>query len=140
MRQRTSVLLSVIVVVVGAVAAVPVTGQQKAAGEEYVGRWIGTWEGSGTGTLELTLEKDPAGTIIGKLAVTGEPTYTVTFKSLEFDGKKMAAKYDFPPDESTEVVIVATFDGSAASGTWSARDKASGNEVATGTWTVKKKT
>lgn len=139
MRQRTWIWLWVIVVVVGGLAAGPLTGQQKAAGEEYVGTWLGTWEGSGSGTLELTLEKDTAGAITGKLAVTGEPNYTVTFKSLEFDGNKMAAKYDFPPDESAEVVIGATFEGNTASGTWSAREKASGNEVVAGTWSVKKK-
>ncbi len=122
----------------GVFAAAP-TGEQPAAGEEYLGTWIGTWEGSGSGTIELTLEKDKAGAIAGRLSATGEQAYTATFRSLEFDGKKMAAKYDFPPDESVEVVIAATFDGATAGGTWSAREKASGNEVATGTWSVKKK-
>jgi hypothetical protein len=133
-------LLSWVVIAGAALAGAPPSGQGSAAGEEHVGTWTGTFEGSGSGGIELTLEKDQSGAITGKLAVSGEPNYTVALKSLEFDGKKMSAKYDYPPDQSTEVVIAATFDGSAASGTWSARDKASGSEVATGTWTVKKKT
>jgi hypothetical protein len=140
-RHRTSVLWSVIVIAVAALAAAPAGGQSAAAGEEYLGTWSGTWEaaGSASGGIEITLEKDKTGVIAGKVSVTGEPAYTATMKSLEFEGKKMTAKYDFPPDASAEVVLAATFDGSAATGTWSAREKASGNEVAAGTWSVKKK-
>jgi hypothetical protein len=39
------------------------------------------------------------------------------------------------------VQLAATFDGNSATGTWSLREKGnSGAEVASGTWTVKKKT
>ncbi len=51
----------------------------------------------------------------------------------------MTAKYDFPPNDQAEVVLVATFDGNTAKGTWSLRGKADGAEVVAGTWTVSKK-
>ncbi len=89
--------------------------------------------------FELTLEKSKDGTIGGRVSVTGEPTYKATFKALSFDGKKMSAKYDFPPDEGGEVLLEASFDGNTAKGTWSLREKANSNEVATGGWTVTRK-
>ena len=51
----------------------------------------------------------------------------------------MSASYDFTPDPAAEVMLAATFDGKKATGTWLVREKANGNEVAKGTWTVTKK-
>ena len=111
-----------------------------AAGEEFIGVWSGSWEGSGSsGGFDVTLEKNKDGPLTGKVSVTGEPTYKADFKALSFEGKKMTAKYDFPPSELAEVVLVATFDGNSAKGTWSLRAKADGTEVVAGTWTVSKK-
>jgi hypothetical protein len=76
------------------------------------------------------------GPLTGKVSVTGEPEYQATLKTLAFDGKKMTAKYDFPADESAEVLLAATFDGNKATGTWTLRAKAGESEVASGTWTV----
>ena len=50
--------------------------------------------------------------------MTGEPTYKATLKTLTIEGQKMNATYDFPPDESAEVTLTATFDGNTAKGTW----------------------
>ena len=109
-------------------------------GEEFIAIWSGSWEGSGSsGGFEVTLEKGKDGPVTGKVSVTGEPTYKADFKALSFEGKKMTAKYDFPPSELAEVVLVATFDGNTAKGTWSLRAKADGAEVVAGTWTVTKK-
>lgn len=109
-------------------------------GEEFVGVWSGEWQGSGSsGGFEVTLEKNKDAPVTGKVSVTGEPTYKADFKALSFDGKKMTAKYDFPPSELAEVVLVATFDGNSAKGTWSLRAKADGTELIAGTWTVSKK-
>src|SRR5258708_7248573 len=108
--------------------------------EPLAGTWSGTWEGAGSGGgFELTLEQGKDGPVTGKVAVTGEPTYKAACKSLSFDGKKMSAKYDFPQDDAIEVVLAASFEGNTATGTWSARDKASDAEVASGTWKVTKK-
>src|SRR5262245_28952011 len=74
--------------------------------KEVLGTWSGGWEGMGqSGGFDLTLEKGKDGGA-GRVAVTGEPTYNATFKTLSFEGKKMTAVYDFPPDETMEVVIV----------------------------------
>jgi len=108
-------------------------------GEQFLGTWTGTWDGAGSGGFELTLEKDKNGAVSGKVSVTGEPTYKATFKALSFDGMKMSAKYDFPPDEAEEVMLAASFDSNTAAGTWSLREKANNNEVARGRWTVSRK-
>jgi hypothetical protein len=110
------------------------------AGEEYVGTWSGTWDsGNSGGGFELTLEKAKDAAMTGKVAVTGEPTYNAVLKTLSFDGKKMTAKYDFPPDESGEVILTMTFEGSKVTGTWALRAKGTSNDVATGGLTLTKK-
>lgn len=138
MKSRCVVWLWI--VILGATCAAAQRGAEGSKpGEQFLGTWTGTWHGSGTGGFELTLEKDKGGAIGGRVSVTGEPTYEATLKTLTFDGKKMTATYDFPPDPGGEVRLAATFDGNSAAGTWSLREKATGNEVATGGWTVKKK-
>ena len=114
--------------------------EKSSSGEEFVGVWSGTWEGAGgSGGFELTLEKGTDG-VAGKVSVTGEPTYKATFKALSFDGKKMNAKYYFPPNAAeAEVWLATTFDGNKANGTWSLRAKANDTEAAAGTWSVTKK-
>jgi hypothetical protein len=126
-------------------AAVGNAGQKGAEsappGEQFVGTWSGTWDsaGSGSGGFELTLEKAKDGSVGGKVSVTGEPTYKATLETASFEGPKMNARYAFPPDESIQIVLTATFAGNTAKGTWTARVKASGEEMAAGTWTVTKK-
>jgi hypothetical protein len=116
----------------------PQRGDGAAAGD-VAGVWTGTWEGGGgSGGFELTLEKTKDGPLGGRVSVTGEPTYTATLKTLSIADKKLSATYDFPPDESLEVVLAATIEGATAKGTWLARQK-SGGELASGTWTVTKK-
>jgi hypothetical protein len=112
--------------------------QDSASGERFVGTWLGTWDGAGTGGFELTIEKDKSG-LTCKVAVSGDPAYKATCKALAFDGTKMTARYDFPPDERAEVQLAASFEDKKATGTWSLREKASNNEVATGGWTVSRK-
>jgi hypothetical protein len=113
--------------------------RQDASPGEFFGIWTGSWEGGGSGGFELTLEKSQDGAPSGRVSVTGEPTYKATLKTLSFDGGKMTASYDFPPDDQLEVRLAATFDGGTAKGTWSAREKGGGGEVASGTWTVHRK-
>ena len=104
----------------------------------FVGTWTGSWDGAGTGGFELTLEKGKEGALTGRVSVTGEPTYKATLRTVSFDGAKMTATYDFPPDESLEVLLVAIFEGNKAKGTWTARGKNNGSELVSGTWTVTK--
>lgn len=104
----------------------------------FVGTWTGSWDGAGTGGFELTLEKGKEGALTGRVSITGEPTYKATLRTVSFDGAKMTATYDFPPDESLEVLLVATFEGNKANGTWTARGKNNGSELVSGTWTVTK--
>lgn len=137
-RNRCCVWLWLLIF--GAICSAAQRGAEgTSSGEQFPGTWIGTWDGAGSGGFEVTLEKGKDGAVSGKVSVTGEPTYKATFKELSFDGKKMSAKYDFPPDEGGEVVLAASFDGNTASGTWSLREKANDNEVAKGSWTVSRK-
>ena len=137
--MRRSVLCAIAVLLcVAAAAAAPQSGS--AGPEAYAGVWKGTWEGMGSsGGFDVTIEKPKDGPLAGRVSVTGEPTYKATFKTLSFDGPKMKATYDFPPEESVDIVLTATFDDKTATGEWSAREKSSGNEVASGTWKVSRK-
>ena len=139
MRNRRCVWLWV-VILAAVCSSAQRGGDGAAAAEPFLGTWAGTWDGAGSsGGLELILEKDKDGAVGGKVSVTGEPTYKATLKTISFDGKKMTAKYDFPPDEAAQVLLVASFDGNRATGTWSLREKASDDEIATGGWTVTRK-
>jgi hypothetical protein len=107
--------------------------------QSYLGTWTGTWEGMGSsGGFELTLEKGNESPT-GKVTVTGEPAYSAAIKTLKIDSNKLTASYDFPPDPSLEVLLAAAFEGDTLKGTWVARTKADSGEVASGTWTLKKK-
>jgi hypothetical protein len=124
------------------VSVVSTHAQQRtdgAAASDPTGTWNGTWEGAGSsGGFELTLEKGKDGSPTGRVSVTGEPAYQAAIRTLAFEGKKMTATYDFPPDDTMEVALTATFDGETAKGLWSARQKG-GSELASGTWTVARK-
>jgi hypothetical protein len=133
MRTRWSVGFFVVFVAISFAAQREDKGS---TGEQFLGVWSGTWEGAGSGGFEVTLEKAKDGTIAGKVSVTGEPTYKATFRTLSFDGPKMTAIYDFPPEPAAEVVLGATFETGSAKGTWSLREKSSSAEVASGTWSV----
>jgi hypothetical protein len=120
-------------------ASTPARATQASTGDDYAGKWAGTWDGSGSGEFELTLEKGKDA-LTGKVAVTTEQgNYAADLKGLSFSGKTMSASYDFPLDPNAEVAIAATFDGGKAKGTWSLRPKGQTTELAGGSWTVTKK-
>jgi hypothetical protein len=141
--MHTSGLASLLVVAccafgVGSLSA----ARQSSAADRYMGTWTGTWDGSGTGAFEMTLEKDGSGAPGGRVAVkTDGGDYTADLRAMTFDGPKMTAKYDFPLDPSAEVAVAASFEDRSAKGTWSLRPKGQGQdaEIAGGTWTVAKK-
>jgi len=139
--MRTRWLVGLFVIVFVAISSAAPRGVQgSSTGEQFLGVWSGTWEGAGgSGGFELTLEKAKDGAVTGKVSVTGEPTYQATFRTLSFDGSKMTASYDFPPEPAAEVLLTATFESSNAKGTWSLREKAGGTEAVSGTWNVAKK-
>jgi len=116
-----------------------IPAQAGGASTDYTGTWTGTWEGGGTGGFVLTLAKAEGNKLGGRVSVTGEPTYETTLKTVSFDGNKMTATYDFPPDPKIGIVLTATFEGDSAKGTWAARESGGTTDVASGTWTVKRK-
>jgi hypothetical protein len=113
---------------------------QASATEQYAGMWSGTYDGSGAGTFEMMLDKGRDGAMTGKVNVNGDAAnYSADLKSVAFEGAKMTAKYDFPPDPSAEIVMTATFEGTSAKGTWSLRPKGQNDEIASGSIAVTKK-
>ena len=140
MRKNPSIWSVLFVVAAIAVASAQRGTEGPPQPEQLRGTWSGTWDGAGSGGgFELTLEQAKDGPLTGKVAVTGEPAYKATLRSLVFDGKRMTAKYDFTPDDSAEVALAGTFEGNKATGTWSLAAKGTDNAVASGTWTVNKK-
>lgn len=138
--MRTPITLVLVLVFCSALVISAQQSDSAKAGEQYAGLWTGTWDGGGGGGgFDLTLEKPKDGPMTGSVSVSGEPAYKATLKTVTFDGAKMTAKYDFTPDDAAEVVLTATFDGSKAAGGWSLREKATGNEVASGGWKVTRK-
>ena len=135
MRRTLTICAVALILALGHAAAQQRDTEGTAA--DFLGTWTGTWEGGGSGGFELTLEKAEGGKIGGRVSVTGEPTYKATLKTVAFNGKKMTATYDFPPDPNIGITLEATFDGKTATGTWAAR-QGGGSDVATGTWTVKR--
>jgi opacity protein-like surface antigen len=121
-------------------AAAPMSARQSAGADQYAGTWSGTYDGAGSGQFDMTLDKDKDGTMTGKVNVTTEGgNYSADLKAVVFEGPKMTAKYDFPLDPSAEVIMTATFEGSAAKGTWSLRPKGQPDELASGGIAVTKK-
>ena len=113
---------------------------QASSGEPFAGTWAGTYDGTGAGTFEMTLDQGKDGAITGKVNVNGDgATYSADLKSVVFDGTKMTAKYDFPPDTSAEIVMTATFESASAKGTWSLRPKGQPDELASGGIAVTRK-
>ena len=139
MRNR-SFLWVFVIAFCGALATMSGEPRQTSNDSEYAGAWAGTWDGSGSGEFELTLEKGKDGAPVGKVAVTTDQgNYAADLKAVSFAGKNMNATYDFPLDPSAEVAMAATFDGGKAKGTWSLRPKGGGTEVAGGTFALTKK-
>jgi hypothetical protein len=130
--------LAVLLILAFASAPTAARPRQDAAASAPFGTWSGSWEGMGaSGGFELTIEKGKDGPA-GRVSVTGDPTYKATLKSAGVDGKKLTAKYDFPPDEQLEVALEGTIEGDSIKGTWVVRSKPDGGEVASGSWNVKK--
>lgn len=140
MRSRRGVWLWLFVVSAMCSLTAQRDAEKPAGGEPFLGTWTGTWEWSGgSGGIEVTLDKDKDGALSGAVSVTGEPAYKATFKSLSFDGNKMKATYDYPEGERIEVVLAGSFEGDAVTGTWLARESGADTEVASGTWTARRK-
>jgi hypothetical protein len=137
---RRRILAVLLLAVSGIVFAMHVEARQASNADAYAGMWTGTYDGSGTGQFEMTLDKGGDGTMTGKVNVTTDGgNYSADLKSVSFDGAKMTAKYDFPLDPSAEIVMMATFDGGTAKGTWSLHAKGQSDEIAAGGLTFTKK-
>ncbi len=138
-RFRTVAFLLILGAVSVSVAAQQ-KGDGKTPGSEFVGTWSGSWQmDASSGGFELTLEKGKDGALGGRVSVTGEPTYQAVLKTVKFDGNKMAATYDFTPDDRLEVVLATTFEGNTAKGTWTARGKDGSGDVASGSLSFTRK-
>lgn len=116
-----------------------------ADGDQYLGRWIGTYQGDNTsGHFELILERSSAGLITGSIAVSGDgggaADYSAKLKSASFAGDSFTAAYDPPGDDQTQINLKGTFSSKGGDGDWSvsAKAEAASPPVAAGTWKISK--
>jgi hypothetical protein len=143
MRNRLIVCLWLLAF--AAVAGAQSEGKRSQVGDEYLGKWSGTWtlasEGSAGGQFDMTIARDKDGAPVGTVVVAGgQNGHSATFKSLAFAGSKMTARYDYPLDEGGEIALEATFDGGQGTGTWVLHPAGQPAEVtARGTWNVARK-
>jgi hypothetical protein len=122
-------------------AGVGISSAADSGGKEYVGTWVGTWEGAGgAGRFELTLAAGADGKVTGGVSV-GQDTgdYVAKFVSVSFEGNKLTARYSYTPDEQADIAVTATFEGKNAKGAWNMVPKGQETAMASGTWTVTKK-
>jgi hypothetical protein len=116
-----------------------------ADGDQYLGKWTGTYQGDNTsGHFELILERGSAGLITGTIAVSGDgggaADYSAKLKSAAFAGDTFTAAYDPPGDDQTQINLKGTFNPKGGDGDWSVSAKAqpASPPVATGTWKISK--
>jgi hypothetical protein len=116
-----------------------------ADGDQYLGKWSGTYEGGDTtGNFQLAFERGSDGKLIATISVAqdggGGQDYSVKMKSAAFVGDKFAGAYDPPGDSQSEINLKGTFGANAGNGDWSlgAKDKPSSPAVASGTWKLAK--
>ena len=143
MRQKLMVAL-VLLAIGGAVRAQG-DGKRAQVADEFLGVWTGSWgmsaDATDGGSFEMTIEKDKDGAPAGKVVVSGgESAHNAVFTTLSFEGNKMNATYDYPVGDGGEIVLEATFDKGAGTGTWIMHPKGESAEIAArGTWKVTKK-
>ncbi|MPZ19420.1 MAG: hypothetical protein GEV06_16110 [Luteitalea sp.] len=128
MRKTLSLLL------VGFVCSLGLLSAQD-AGDRIVGKWVGTWEGEGTGKYTMSIEHDAENGLGGTVDTTpdsGEAGYTATFTSVVVDGEKVTMEYDTP--DGAEVQIEGTLEGAALEGTWKAFNPGTTTLAASGTF------
>jgi hypothetical protein len=113
---------------------------QNSAGNNFAGSWAGSWTGGSNGKIDMTIAGDASGKLSITLIATPEQGDATTFqsKTAEVVDNKLKAKFE-APDGALEVSLEGAIDGASLKGTYSVRDKAQGNEVESGTWTVSKK-
>lgn len=138
--RRSNTLVAAMLVMVMTAAVAAQRGAPSTDAGKLIGTWTGTWDGGGgSGGIEISIERTQDGPIGGAISITGDAEYKATLTAVSFEGSTMTVKYNYPPDESAEVILTAPVEGDSAAGTWSLREKASGNEVATGGWKATKK-
>lgn len=101
---------------------------------DFVGKWVGTFEGASSGNCELLLARDASGKLTGTVTVIPADgnRYPVDLKTVTVEGNAFKAAYNDPGD-GDEVTMEATRADNELKGTW----KADGG-AATGTWQMKR--
>jgi hypothetical protein len=127
------VTLAVAILAGSTVFAHPSTKEPTLA-ERFGGTWVGTFEGSNSGKVEIAIVVGDNGSHTARLSIKDSDmaTYDVTAKSVVLEGEKGVIKYDTPGSDFGEVTVEGTFVGDAASGTWSYSDRT--GRSTSGTW------
>ncbi len=107
------------------------------------GQWTGTWNQTGgdpaSGTLKITIEKKPDGTLGGRIQVemNGSELYTADFKEVSQVENKMTIKYDYPL-APTEVQLKGEWREGSLAGTWEVSSADGSGNGTQGTWKATK--
>src|SRR5439155_26733801 len=94
MRQRLSIALLLTALCSAYVCAAGQSAGTKSSDDDrFIGTWAGTYDGAGSGKIEMTITKGDGGKLTGKVAVTTDSgAYTAQLKSLCFDANEMTDK------------------------------------------------
>ena len=142
MRQK--LVIGLVLLAFSGLAHAQSEAKRAQVSDEYLGVWAGTWgmsaDATDGGPFEMTIEKDKDGAPAGKVNVSGgESAHTAVFKSLSFEGGKMTGSYIYPLGDGGEIVLEATLDKGAGTGTWLLHPQGQPAEiVARGYWKVMK--
>ena len=121
--------------------ALPVAQEKGASTDPVVGSWAGTYDGSGTGKLTMSIVRDADKRLGGPIQVTADDgaSYTATFTSIVTDGNAVAIAYDLSLDggQVVQAQLDGAIDGTTLKGTWQVFD-GSNSVVASGGFTSSK--
>jgi hypothetical protein len=116
-----------------------------ADGDQYLGKWAGTYEGGDTtGNFQLAFERGSDGKLIATIFVAqdggGGQEYSVKMKSAAFIGNNFSGAYDPPGDNQSEIKLKGSFGANNGNGDWSLgpKDQPTSPAVASGTWKLAK--
>lgn len=137
-RRLFVLLLSTIVLFVGAVAATSAANQDDSSDQKFSGAWIGSYTGPDGvgGDLKFNLRKEEKAEWQGKLTFRNQDgEHTLELKPLQIASGKLKAKAE---NGDMEIAIEGALHGDQLEGTYSVKPAGATDVVETGTWKVAK--
>jgi hypothetical protein len=103
----------------------PTSGKQTTdSAAAILGQWVGTFEGTSSGKLELTLQQDSNTRQLGgqlTVIISDRERYTTKLKKAVFSQNRFTASYTEPSDGS-DITLTGELKGAALTGEWTVND------------------